>query len=687
MHQLREAVIDEMKYIFFFLGSILFSLFFGEAKQGIIELVWVIVTLMFFLFHSITAFRKKQPLRIPNTWSFLFLAALISLLISTIYSASIAYSLSFILRTITAWCLFVLVYAVSKKPTSVSTYARGLFWLGTGIALGSILFRFLPTLAHAFPAMNLIFSHTGHNQGVYLLVTLFPIALHYAEHRNIGIIRAIAYILFPLAIMLCFSRGALLITGIYLLLVGPKKHPAIRMIIGMCVGAVFLLFCTSFLPQTTQELIKKLPVEQMQFLKSKPTGEARFSNWKQAIIGFAAHPLIGTGPNTYILTSMQYHQTPIDGASLAHNWYLQTLSEVGIIGSIPIAFILFFVIRTLWHKRKEQKHDNKASWMTVGLIDSVFVALVYSCIEYNLDYFTLWILLWSTIGLLLQQNKETKHTGIAGGITLICICVLSIYAGTNWYANTRLATIETATQRFFFQAYNLNQAERYIEYKNSINQPLTQLEKTIILTLYRKQPDVLITLANAAHIIAPEERKQWYETAISFNPLNAYYYQTYVTFLYEQKNPTEMQAVFTLFINNAYHMTNPAPSSPIVFDPTIILYLTPDLFSQFSGTASFSEVASKTLYAIGLASLSTAPTMTENLWTLAKDISPGWGLFHLELSSYYLYIGHDKLHAQQLLFACLHIESPAKACQEALTVFPNLEQPGYFQEHINAIPK
>ncbi|MFZ2024656.1 MAG: O-antigen ligase family protein [Microgenomates group bacterium] len=683
-----------MTFIIFFLGSILFSLWFNEMRQGTIEVVWTALTLLLFLLYCIQTYKKGLHIFVPNTWGMVFLAVLVTIGISTVYSASPAYSLSFILRTLTAWCIFAMLFSLPKKESYIVPFAKGALYIGASIAILSICVRFFPKIADLLPAMNLIFSHSGHNQAANLLVTCFPIAVHYALHQKKKIIQYIAYALFPLAIILCFSRGAALIAATYIVITAmrtknTKIHAVVRILIAAFFSVTLLLFVTSFLTPKTQQQIQTLPFGFSQMSKSTPIREARFSNWKQAIAGFISHPLIGTGPGTYILTSMRHHETPVDGAGFAHNWYLQTLSEVGIIGSVPIGIILLFVTKKLWQKRKNNIAKHKAkTWATTGLIDSVYIALAYSIFEYNLDYFTLWIFLWGTVGILLDVQKKNTHTALSKGITIASLLILGVYAGTTWYAATRLNTIETAGKRFAIQPYDINRTERYIEYKNSIRQPLTKQEKTTILWWHRAHPDVLVTLANASVILLPEERIRYYETALTLNPLNAYYYQSYMTFLYEQQKLEEMHHVFIRFIKKARHMTPKADgdASSIVEDNAILPYLTPKIFLEFLGTASFPEVASRSLYFIGLSSLSTAPILTEKLWSLARDISPSWGLFHRELASYYIYSAKNNEQAWKTLVQCQTYDSPREACEMEMDIFPDLPLPGELQSYIRMIP-
>jgi len=680
-----------MIYIIFFIMSLFASLFFGEARQGTIELFWTTAILVVFLISLVTHQKKTHFIAVPNTDSLLFLALLVPIVVSTFFSSSPAYSLSFLLRVLTAWCVFSLLYATPKKETLLPLYAKGLIYIGGIVALFSILFRFFPHLVK-LPPMNLFFSQSGHNQAVNLLIIMLPIAYHFGIKQKNAILWWSIFFVILLAIFFCFSRGAIILAGIYLLFVSRKYHTTKQTFLGkwhypllvIGVSIVSLIVFASFV-FPTGEITKRIPLPMEYMPKSRLSEEMRFSNWTQAIRGFVSHPLLGTGPNTYLLTSMQYHKNPYDGSGLAHNWYLQTLSEVGILGALPIGFVLYRIIKTLLITRKTTKNGE---WLTIGLVDSVLIAFVYSLIDYNLDYFTLWILLWGTIAFLLPQKTKPGNTYLSQGITIVAVVLLGAYVGTSLYANTKLSTVETVSKRFLLQPYDTNRTERYIEYKNIQGEPLTTKEQSLILFWHKKNPDVLITLATAKTIIPPDKRSEYYKTALRLNPLNSYYYQSYLTFLYENGHMEDVYAVFTTFINAAYHVTNPTtpPITQKLPKDIILPALTPELFPLFSGTATVPEIASKTLYMIGFSSLSTAPTATEILWNIAKDISPDWGLFHRELASYYMYIANDPLQAKLTLIDCQMRSSPAKACKQELELFPKIAEPGSYKDNILLIP-
>jgi len=98
----------------------------------------------------------------------------------------------------------------------------------------------------------------------------------------------------------------------------------------------------------------------------KKESDVRFIYWNIALEGFKAHPLTGTGPETYSYTYQKYldpivmlpeHSGEI-WSNKPHNAYLEVLSETGIIGAIGyvalFAGLLFSMIRLYQYDRDKR---------------------------------------------------------------------------------------------------------------------------------------------------------------------------------------------------------------------------------------------------------------------------------------------------------------------------------------------
>ena len=68
------------------------------------------------------------------------------------------------------------------------------------------------------------------------------------------------------------------------------------------------------------------------------------------------------------------------------------------------------------------------------------------------------------------------------------------------------------------------------------------------------------------------------------------------------------------------------------------------------------------LYFLGLRVNHQNPRLTEQLWIIARDSSPYWSYFHIELASLARYELHDTQKAQEYLDYCLKYKSASAYC-------------------------
>lgn len=676
-------------YLLFFLGSLAVSFFLGENRQGVIEPYWSIIISCLSLFILIFTKNRTQKTKNREKPYILIVTVVLTLFITSYSSISPAYSLSIWIRFFAAICVFYCLYTFPDRKNLLSFFATGLVYIGTGIACLSLMSRFSQTNSSWLPVMNLIFSRTGHNQAVYILLALFPLVFWWTRKHTTALRITIGYILFPLAITLCFSRGAIVMMNLYLiflLMSLPKKNrkAGIFVLLLCTILTIGILVTIPFLPTNIKTALNESHFFNNQVVKTTITHEVRLSNWHEAVIGFIHHPLVGSGPGTYILTSMRFHETLIDAAGSAHSFPLQILSEFGLISGIPIFITIFFVCKKLWHIRRKTDTD---AWATVGLIDSVFLVFAYSAIEYNLDYFSLWILLWSIVGLLMSQDAAKKDH-IPRYLIIPSVIFLIVFATTYMVGVQLQKKPDTYTIGYYFRANDIDKTERFIDYKNSIGQPLTPFEINLISFFHKNQPDVSITMANAEKLFPADERNTLYVRAMDGNRLNSYYAISYMKFLYAENRMDMFADQYARFIDVAYELNTVQPQPSIDFrDPKWIpYYRNPAFITLFDGPASWTEIASKSLYFLGLWTLPTDSVSTRTLWNMARVCSPDWSYFYLELAALQRNIfGH--LIPEQIVFnQCQQRPLLQDTCPKDTITFMHLMSPGSHQEEIRRIP-
>src|SRR6185369_322074 len=108
-------------------------------------------------------------------------------------------------------------------------------------------------------------------------------------------------------------------------------------------------------------------------------------------------PFFGTGPGTYYLVSKQFEQAPSQYSWFAHNFVLQQIVEIGIIGTVLFSFLLITIIRpafiAIFFKNN---HNSHAYYLISGLI----LIFANSLFDYNMDFIIIWCIFWFSLSLI-----------------------------------------------------------------------------------------------------------------------------------------------------------------------------------------------------------------------------------------------------------------------------------------------
>lgn len=662
-----------------FIFSTLASLVIAEGKQMFGEVYWSIsLSIMFFLAVILNLLRKYTFV-LPKKLVALIILSILAFLLSAVFSQSRGYSLSIFIRLISALTIFILFLPLARQKENLTVFAYGLLIIGSIVALLSLLLRFLPEINRLLPPLNLLFSHTGHNQAVYLLIFTLPLSTNFLLQKKSWQTMVIFALHFS-AIIFSFARGAWIMAFGYFLFVLIKKTSAIqlkKLFFGLLFTLVICglsIFAISLLPLSIKEALPLPATYRQQLIKGEFRQDSRFANWRQALRGFADQPLVGTGPGTFYLTSRKYHQTLHDGAALAHNFVLQTLSEQGIIGSLPLFCLLFLL----------SKKAKKIPRLTEGL----FLSAIYSNIEYNLDYLTVWLVFWASLGLLtgltLSKAKSISSLWLMLPVTL---CLVG-FASITILGNRLWLQPQTKQIAFRLTAYNANRTERYLEYLK-INQPVdVTTDFKLINFFHRTNPSILLALGNLENIFPNHQRESYYLQAIAAEPLNKTYTTQYLRFLLQQERLTDVGKVLNKLISTAFVLKKQKNLSQLDLQNQLFFpAFNQEFVDALRGPASLPESVSKSLYVLGLSAKLNNRDLMLSLWQTAKNLSPDWDLFHLELAAFYKYIRQNEVLAKQVLVDCQKYYYPELSCRQQLENFDQLQLPGAYLKDIKAIPQ
>ena len=523
---------------------------------------------------------------------------------------------------------------------------------------------------------------------------VFPLMLMILSFKKTWVYTAI-FILFLTAIFVSFSRGALLLTIGYLLFTLNSHiiHKKLRFLfttgIIVTVFLMTLFFVISMLPEPIRTTLPLSSSIKDQIIKSTPLNEPRIYAWRQAIQGFTTHPIIGTGPGTYIFTSKRFQVPLLSAATYAHSYPLQLLSEQGVLGMIPFVLLCIVVGKWLIHLRRleQNKKTNLPSSLTIGLIDGVLLVCVHSVIDYNLDYLSIWVIIWAVSGMLISKMNPKKNSCYP--LLIVLSIPLFLYSASSILGNKLWNVQDTNTKGFYFTSFNVNRAQQHIQNIRFYNRPIPPFDLKLIQLFHRDSPPIQFALAELKETSFDEPIvTSLYKQAIAGEPFNGFYVAKYMQYLLQKNNKQEVSQVYEQLVKNAYALQQKQyPSDISLQDPVFIDSYTPEFAKLLEKGALLHEIVAKSLYFLGLSQLETNTEATNKLWLMAETISPGWSLFYIERASYALYVEKNEAKAKEILLACEKIYSPSKACTEVLSTFPNLPLPGAYKDAIRAIPR
>lgn len=184
-----------------------------------------------------------------------------------------------------------------------------------------------------------------------LLIPVAAIRFLHARTRNETVAHGIITSVLLVAFIMTYSRGAwVALAGVSLLAVALIRLPSTRVAlrrVGVIIGIVAL--ATVLLAGRVDTSAREGFFDRAASM-SNPGNESiqgRLSFWRSAMGIFRDHPIVGTGPWTYGIATTRYQDDVRFYSSDAHNFYLQTAAEMGIVGLMTLAILLASVV-ALW---------------------------------------------------------------------------------------------------------------------------------------------------------------------------------------------------------------------------------------------------------------------------------------------------------------------------------------------------
>lgn len=661
-----------------FLGILFYGLFLGDGYQTLIEPYSAGSVVVLFLLFWVT----KRPLfSLPGPIQIAWSGVGAVFILSTLFSRSIGYSISELVRLIAGFLVFILFYNLSSKQL-ISIFLKQLIVFVVLAACVGWMLLYNPQLGQLLPPVNLLFAFYGHNHLSTLLLLVVPVSFEWAIQKKIWQ-RWVFVIFILVSLVATFSRGALFIVSTYCLLrlglLHGKSRLKYKSILLVCVGLFFL--CILYWSNGARLLVPDLPPHlRTQISKVSPL-QNRLPYWQQSIKSFVTHPLLGSGPGTFYLESLRFQSQPASYSSYAHSYLFQLLSEVGIVGIAAVSVLFFFIVRDMViHHQKSKIFETDVATLFWG----GGLVFIYSFVDFNFNFFVVWLLFWAIVGMVYRNFvTSTKPQSTYDQLsTMLVVASLFVFFLLSFGSIVLSKDKKQREQAFFIAPYSTNSAIDLINLYKEENKSIPEVSVYLINTFHKDEPEINKNLLDSAI-----EKKEFigsnsFQNLLSLDPKNISLHKKYLVWASTTGDKKHM--IEAVRYSSFYFLSESVYNDLLKVEPTLLRETQLDIKSTIQQLASQSQEMyhAKLFYLLGLNIIDTNPTVAENLWRMARNSYPDAGLLHHELAALSLYELGDKIKATNYIADCMNVPHAALHCHQIEEDFSNLPPPGQVQYDI-----
>ncbi len=342
----------------------LLELALSDGGQHLETLAWVQTASM--LTFAVIVWVGAVP-RIAVSWSIVGMVAAIAV------SSSISVRPESTVRELLLWLMYLSLFAVTASalsgPAATRRFMDAVVAIGVWLC-GIALFLFWGA---ENPAMRWYSTFYWPNPFAAFLLLLLPVALvRFLHARGVreSFVHGAAAFLLSVSLIFTYSRGAwvslVLTIPLALLVLRPPSWggAALRIVLLTTVVAVVVVALTkgTVLRGAARGLGGGGPISVFEDLSFQ--GRLRF--WQSGIRIFRDYPLLGTGAGTFGDVHSLYQRDVRFYAKDAHNRYLQTAAELGLVGVVTLAAIVVSAA-ILWWRTLQAARETDVYPLVAGI--------------------------------------------------------------------------------------------------------------------------------------------------------------------------------------------------------------------------------------------------------------------------------------------------------------------------------
>jgi len=678
------------KFVLFaiiFIAVFFLMIFAGDGRQHIVDIVGTAFIIAGYFFVVTVGKRQRDlPLGIAAAWLF----TLGYFAIRSIFSDDVGYSIYEFIRLLDAWLLYAIGFCYVSKPIGASVSKILIFITSVTLVFGVLMMVF-PGIK--FSGMNLVYAAYGHSHSADLALFALPLVL-LLWHKQKTFQTLLLFFFYCCAIVFVYARAASAVAALYIILVTLSGTQIFLRRTATIAVALFLL-TWSVLAFIYTPLVSRLTPFQTtsRFVNwKKPlSSDGRFEYWRQTTEAIREYPFFGSGPGTFYLQSVYRQRAPLGQSWFSHSFPLQTIAESGLVGFVLLFSIIGWSLALYlrYSFRYKNRLFDSNSEMAPSLFHGVFLVLVYSAIDYSLNFIVVWFLFWGILGLCSALFSQDKSVGTGRTLQTMTetasVLLLSLFYIVSVVGLAVPIVTSDPTRVFVSAPYRTDYSIRL--YKEAEENKITvpQLVMQISDYFHKKNPEVILAKANYLNVMGESSQTiATYDQAVLLQKKNEAAYRLYAEYLIKDKHYEELSKLILFYADNFLPYSLRSLLDGARLRPEEVQYTEHSIMDLFDSSIIHELRFAKLFYAAGQASLGTDNTRTKALWENSRTLSPDLSYFYIELASLARYMLNDNKYAKDTLFQCDQQLYPSAHCKTyTLSTLPT---PGYYAQHIQFYP-
>lgn len=367
-------------------------------KQLDVRIPWIIygyslLTLPIFLPKLKQLTLKKDKITL------LFIVFLASLSVSTYFSIDRTRSLVSLGLYFAYFVVFITSRVIFTTFKSKLTLAGVLIALTTVLSVISLINTLVFHIVNKESnGVSFMWVYFGHNHLSALLIFTIPLTAYflisYWQQNNWHHVFLIEFLILALSLIFTFGRLSIISLCIAtMIILLNKKTNLLKLGFAAVLGLMVIISSFNLL-----SIPNKLGV-----LKYAYTEDTRLFYWKIAINNFLTNPLLGSGLDTFRLIEQQYSRNHIPNKVVVHtyfvhNYFLQKLSDVGIVSFCLSLLIIASLLAQARNKIKKTDSTNTSFFYTMVVI-ALFGSILNNLMDFDWQLPTIFTLFWLLTGI------------------------------------------------------------------------------------------------------------------------------------------------------------------------------------------------------------------------------------------------------------------------------------------------